>query len=165
MVLTHARSEAEQDRRIQDFNHRKEMAALLGRFTAVEQLLNDLRVNSLRARKPEVASSLSLKGRALDLSDEILQFLVTRQITPGYGQGGFGEGPFGGTDTNAEAYQNQTVAMFAGTFQSRVISIRDALAKQGLKDSQLDSEYKSPTNAFSIRTIAERIGALAEKLP
>ena len=46
-------------------------------------------------------------------SDEILQFLVTRQIMPGYGQGGYGEGPYGGTDTNAEAYQNQTVAMFA----------------------------------------------------
>jgi hypothetical protein len=80
-------------------------------------------------------------------------------------KGGFGEGGFGGTDTEAEAYQKQTVEMYAGAFQSRVIEIRDALAKQGLKDIQLDPEYKSPANAFSIRTIAERIGALAEKLP
>jgi hypothetical protein len=108
---------------------------------------------------------LSLKKRALDLSDELMQFLVNRQIAPGFGQGGFGEGGFGGTDTEAEAYQEQTVEMYAGAFQSRVIATRDALAKQGLKDIQLDSESKSPANAFSIRTIAEHIGALAEKLP
>jgi hypothetical protein len=164
-LLTHARNEAAQDRKVQDSLHKKEMASLVERFTAIEQLLTDLRTNAVRAHQPENTSSISLKKRALDLSDELLQFLVNRQIAPRYGQGGFGEGGFGGTDTEAEAYQKQTVEMYAGAFQTRVIAMRDAFAKHGLKDIQLDSEYKSPANAYSIRTIAERIGAVAEKLP
>ncbi len=149
-----------------DATHKKEMSDLTSHFAFIEQILNDQRINSMRSRNANQRSPSSLKTRALDLSNEMLQFLVNRQIAPsGYGQGGFGEGGFGGTATNDDAYQMETVAMFNATFQDRVSAIRDALAKQGLKDSRLDSEYKAPINAYSIRTIAERIGAVAEKLP
>jgi hypothetical protein len=163
IVLTHSRDEAVSDRRAQDVMHRNEMKELWGHFTFVEQTLGDLRVNN--ARGQSTLSPTSLKRRALDLSDEILQFLVNRQISPGYGQGGFGEGGFGGTATEDESYQKETVTMFSSAFQGRVTAIRDALAKQGLTDSRLDTEYANPVNAYSIRTIAERIGALAERLP
>jgi hypothetical protein len=164
-VLTHSRDEALWDRKAQDVLHKKEISEVLAHFTFVEQALNDLHINSIRARAQNSTSPLSLKRRVLDLSDEILQFLVNRQIAPGYGQGGFGEGGYGGTAVDDEAYQRQTVVMFTGAFQGRVTAIREALAKQGLTDRQLDAECQNPINAYSIRTIAERIGALAEKLP
>jgi hypothetical protein len=156
-VLAHSRKG-------QDASHEKEMANLLQHFSFVEQSLNDLRINAVRAQTVNVSSD-SLKKRTLGLSDEILHFLVNRQIAPGYGQGGYGEGGYGGTLTGDQQYQKETVAMYTGVFQPRVAAIHDALEKQGLRDSQLDSEFRNPVNAYSVRAIAERLGALAEKLP
>jgi hypothetical protein len=164
-VLTHGQHQATSDRKAQDEAHKQEMGNLLQHFGLVESLLTaESHVNALRSQNTNIVSSASLKSRSLDLSSEILQFLVNRQVAPGFGQGGFGEGGFGGTDTTTDAYQKQTAEMFTVTFQDRVTAIRDALAKQGLTDKQLDTEYQKPSNAYAIKTIAERIASLAEKL-
>jgi hypothetical protein len=55
--------------------------------------------------------------------------------------------------------------MFDASFAKRVSDIRDALKNEGLTDAELDAAYKSPLNSYSIRSIAERIGSLAERLP
>jgi hypothetical protein len=44
------------------------------------------------------------------------------------------------------------------------MATRDALAKQGLTSKQLDQDIHDPANAYSIRTIAQQIAALAEKI-
>jgi hypothetical protein len=164
-VLTHSQEQATSDRKAQDEEHKQEIGKLLQHFGFIESLLTaETHVNALKSQNTNAVSSASLKSRSLDLSGEILQFLVNRQVAPGFGQGGFGEGGFGGTDTNTDAYQRQTAEMFAVAFQTRVTAIRDALAKQGLTDKQLDAEYQKSSNAYAIKTIAERIAALAEKL-
>ena len=165
-VLTHSQEQTTRDRKAQDEAHKEEMGNLLQHFSLIESLLTaETHVNALKSQNTNTVSSASLKNRTLDLTGEILQFLVNRQISPGFGQGGYGEGGFGVTDTATNAYQKQTVEMFRATFQNRVTTIRDALAKQGLTDKELDAEYQNPGNAYSIKTIAERIVALAEKLP
>jgi hypothetical protein len=50
------------------------------------------------------------------------------------------------------------------TFTSEVKEIRDQFADISLRDSELDSIYKNPTNPIGIRRVAERIGVLAEKV-
>jgi hypothetical protein len=162
-VLSHNQQQSATDRQAQDLKHEQEITKLLTHFSTVENLLTtDIRINAMKSRNG--ASPSTLKNRALDLSDEILQFLVSRQVSPGYGQGGYGSGEFGGIDTSTEAYQKQTVEMFTATFLDRVTAIRDALAEQGLTDKQLDAEYRNPMNAYSIKTIAQQIASLAEKL-
>ncbi len=164
-VLTHSQNQATSDRKAQDEAHKQEIGNLLQHFGFVEDLLTaENYVNALKSQNMHTVSSTNLKNRSLDLSGEILQFLVNRQVTPGFGQGGYGEGGFGGTDTTTDAYQKQTAEIFTVTFQDRVTAIRDALARQGLTDKQLDGEYQKPGNAYAIKTIAERIAALSEKL-
>ncbi|MDR3575469.1 MAG: hypothetical protein P4L50_16535 [Anaerolineaceae bacterium] len=164
-VLTHNQDQAVSDRKAQDEVHKQEIGSLLQHFSFIEGLLTaENHVNALKVQNTNTVSPESLKSRSLDLSDKILQFLVNRQVAPGFGQGGFGEGGFGGTDTTTDTYQKQTIEMFTITFQNRVTAIRDALAKQGLTDKQLDTEYRTPGNVYAIKTIAERIAALAEKL-
>ncbi len=130
----------------------------------ISLLRSQIRVNAARERSANGADSSGLKTRAFALSGEILQFLVNRQVVPGFGQAGFGETPFGGIDTSTEAYQKQTVGMYNATFQDRVSAIREALAVQDLTDSQLDIERRNPANAYSVKEIAQRIAGLAEKL-
>ena len=164
-VLTHSQKQADIDRKTQDDAHQKEITKLLTHFTTVETLLtDDIKINSMRAHISSGPAEPALKSRALDLSDEILQFLVNRQVSPGYGQGGYGEGGFGGTDTSSDEYQKKTVEMYSATFRDRAVAIRDALAKQGLTSKELDGEISNPANAYSIRTIAQQISALAEKV-
>jgi hypothetical protein len=164
-VLTHSQYQATSDRKAQDEMHKQEIGNLLQHFGFVEGLLTaESHINALKSQNTNSVSSRSLKNRSLDLSGEILQFLVKRQAAPGFGQDGYGEGGIGGRDTTTDAYQKQTAEMFAVTFQARVTAIRDALARQGLTDKQLDTEYRKPGSAYSIETVAERIVALAEKL-
>jgi hypothetical protein len=50
-------------------------------------------------------------------------------------------------------------------FQTRVRDIREEFKQRGLTDERLEAEYANPTNTYSIRAIAERIVALAKRLP
>jgi hypothetical protein len=163
-VLRHSQKQAETDRNTQDEAHKQEITKLLTHFTTIETLLtDDIKINSIRRQSTGTATP-TLKSRALDLSDELLQFLVNRQVSPGYGQAGMGEGGFGGTDTSTDEYQKKTVEMYRAAFHDRVVAMRDALAKQGLTSDQLDQDIHDPANAYSIRTIAQQIAALAEKV-
>jgi hypothetical protein len=165
VVLTHNQEQSERDQQTRDEQHKREIANLLKHFSDVESLLtSENRVIAARARTGIEPPTPTLKMRALDLSQEILQFLVSRQVTPGYGEGGFGAGPYGGVNTADNAYQKQTGEIFAASFQNRVLAMRDAFAKQGLVDEQLNVEIRDPATAYSIRDIAERVSALAEKI-
>jgi hypothetical protein len=94
-----------------------------------------------------------------------LEFLIGREIPPGYGQGGFGEGPYGGKPTDTKNYDEETLRSYLDVFQSRVTEMHDELRKRELSDTKLEAEYPNPVNTYSIRTVAERIAALAKKLP
>jgi hypothetical protein len=94
-----------------------------------------------------------------------LQFLISREVPPGYGQGGFGEGPYGGKPTDTKTYDQETLSIFYNVFEPRVVAIHDDFKRKGISDKQLDDEYAQPVNTYSIRAIAERIAALAERLP
>ena len=50
-------------------------------------------------------------------------------------------------------------------FGARVISIWQKLEERGLIDKQLDEHYEHPRNPIDITIVAQRLGALAEKLP
>jgi hypothetical protein len=116
------------------------------------------------AMKVENLPEISLKKRASDLSAEILSFLVERQrneprppipMTREASDKYFSE---------VVAYLNQTMAVYAQQFTTRVMSIREGFLKQGIKDADLDEWYKNPTNTHGIEIIAGRIGILADML-
>src|ERR1039458_7229735 len=88
--------------------HKKEMEAIFGRFVKVDQDVIALQQNNQAQHASNPASSDTLRKRTLDLSNEILQFLVSREVPPGFGQGGFGEGPYGGKPSDTTAYDKQT---------------------------------------------------------
>jgi hypothetical protein len=122
---------------------------------------------SLRGKTDEAVRQLDGLERqkvAFDLCNEILQFLADRQTPVGYGQGGFGQGGFGGAIPTGEAYQKETMMLFARKFQNRITAMHDAFAKKGLHDTEFDREYLHPANGYSIKAIAAGIARLAKKL-
>ncbi len=150
------------DRGRQDTN----FATILDNFQEINRTLTAAFVAEGKVRVAEAAgvTAASLKHRALALSDEILRFLVNRQAheppllveaTPAVR-----------FDTAALVrYSGETRARYSQQFASKVIAARDELARQGLTDPELDSFYQDPTNPIGIRIVAERLGALAERLP
>jgi len=104
----------------------------------------------------------SLKHKAISLSDDILRFLVVRQA---------GEPPLPRPATwheDADAmtrYSGETRNVYSQKFGSKVIATYNMLSDAGLRDSELDRFYEHPTNPIGMRIVAERIGALAERLP
>jgi len=152
------------DRNAADAQHAEDLAVQARGFASLQTLLNQSQQATLAALRVQSLPVTSVKRRALDLSNEILQFLVSREIQPGYGQGGYGKVPYGGISKD-DAYQNETLKIFNASFGKRVVDIHDALQRERLTDPELDTEYKSPLNSYSIRSIAERIGSLAERLP
>jgi hypothetical protein len=152
------------DRKAANAQHTKELDEQGRRFSNLQTLLIQAQQSALAVMKVQNLPASSIKKRALDLSNEILQFLVSREVHPGFGQGSYGEEPYGGVATDA-TFQQDTVKIFNASFGKRVSDIHDALKGEGLTDSTLDAEYKSPLNSYSIRSIAEKIGSLAERLP
>ena len=94
----------------------------------------------------------------------MLQFLVSREIPPGYGQGGFGEEPYGGKPSDTKAYDKETLDDYFKLFEPRVTDIRADFKKRGIVDERLEAEYQNPINIYSVRAIAERIGTMAKRL-
>jgi hypothetical protein len=95
----------------------------------------------------------------------MLQFLMSREVPPGFGQGGYGEGPFGGKSDDTKAYDAETLQNYFTAFETRVRDIHGQFKQRGITDELLEAEYFNPINTYSIRAIAERIGTLAKRLP
>jgi len=146
--------------------HESQFKETMDHFSRVEALLlanvNAInRVTNIREQTqgPET-STQSLKRRAAELCRAILAFLVKQKIHPGFGQGGFGTGPYGGGAIDEKI----TMEMYKRDYESQVIALRSEFAKRGMLDSELDAEYLHPLNSYSIRSIAERFGALSDRL-
>lgn len=153
------------DREATDDQHKQEMRDIFGRFVKLDQDVLALHGNAATTAATRSLPADNLKREAIDLSNEILSFLISREAPPGYGQGGFGEGPFGGKPTDTKDYDAQTLRSFFDAFQIRVDRMHDNLKKRGLTDPEFDAEYSNTVNTYSIRSIAERIAALAKRLP
>lgn len=104
----------------------------------------------------------ALKQRAIRLSNEILEFVADRERS---------NPPLPRIETwerdvdISTRFSIETMSQFSTKFGARLIATRNELAEQGLTDRELDSLYTHPTNPIGIRIVAERLGALAEKLP
>lgn len=61
-------------------------------------------------------------------------------------------------------YLRETMTSFSEQFGSKVVAMRNRLATHGLVDKALDLYYDQPTNPTEIRVIAERIGALGQRV-
>jgi hypothetical protein len=147
--------------------HRQDMQDILSRFGGLHQDVVALESNVAASQATRYLPTDSLKRRALDLSNEILRFLISREVPPeGFGQGGYGEGPYGGSKpSDSKAYDSETISTFVYAFEPRVIAIHDEFKRKRLTDKVLEAEYVQPTNRYSIRAIAERIALLATRLP
>jgi hypothetical protein len=132
------------DRQETFLQHKRDMEEIFGRFGGLHQDVLALQSNVSATQQARSLPADSLKRRALDLSNEILQFLIGREVPPGYGQGGFGEGPFGGKPSDTKAYDQETLSIFYNVFQPRVLSIHDDFKRKGMSDQQLDAEYAQP---------------------
>jgi hypothetical protein len=62
-------------------------------------------------------------------------------------------------------FANQTVRLFEARFGREVRSQHDLFAVRGLRDRDLDSIYRRPTDEFQIHTIAKKMAHLANRLP
>lgn len=144
--------------------HTRDMEGLFGRFSNLDQTTAALLQNERTSRRMPADGDI-LKKQVLDLSNDMLQFLISREVPPGWGQGRYGEGPYGGKPTDTEAYDKETLDTYLRAFEPRVATIYETLRKRGLRDEQLSSEYSNPVNIYSVRNIAERLTSLAEKLP
>jgi hypothetical protein len=151
------------DRKETFAQHEKDMADIALRIANVDVDILAMQ-NNFRAQS-FIPHPDSLRTKTLSLSNEILRFLVSREIPPGFGQGGFGEGSFGGKPTDTKAYDQQTIEMYAAVFEPRVSEIVAQLKQRGVTDEELSKELSHPVNTYSIRDTAERLTALAEKLP
>ncbi|MEE9559077.1 MAG: hypothetical protein V3V94_06270 [Candidatus Brocadiales bacterium] len=102
-----------------------------------------------------------LKEQCSTLSNEILQFLNTRQQSkPNL--------PSPQDDWNEQInktirYEDETVTLFHQIFGPRVIVLYENLNELGFSDKKIDSLYEHPTNALGIRELGQRLGALAQK--
>jgi hypothetical protein len=153
------------ERKAIDEQHKRDMQDIFCQFVKLDQDVLAVHNNAPVTAATRSLPADNLKRQAIDLSNEILSFLISREAPPGYGQGGFGEGPFGGKPADTKDYDAQTMRSYFDAFQIRVDRMHDALKKRGLTDPEFDTEYSNTVNTYSIRTIAERIGELAKKLP
>jgi hypothetical protein len=80
-----------QDRRENNEQHTHDMEAIFTRFGGLHLDLVALQSNASATLQSRSLPDDSLKRQALDLSNEMLQFLVSREIPPGYGQGDLGK--------------------------------------------------------------------------
>src|ERR1700693_2024289 len=85
-AVKHEREETYEQRR-------HDMQDILSRFGGLHQDVVALQSNVAASKDARYLPTDSLKRRALDLSNEILRFLISREVPPeGFGQGGYGEG-------------------------------------------------------------------------
>ena len=144
------------------------MQDVFKRFTGIHLDIVGLQANIPTVQPPKapvgVAIADTLRRRALDLSDEMLRHLLSREVPPGYGQGGFEEGGYGGKSADAK-YDAETLQTYFSVFAPRVSEIHDDFKRRGLTDDKLEAEYPNDTNNYSIRAIAERLGVLARRFP
>jgi hypothetical protein len=147
--------------------HKEDMQEIVGRFTGLHQDVVALQSNLSATQQTRSLPADNLKRRAVDLSNEILRFLISREVPPeGYGQGGFGEGSVGGgKPSDIKAYDNETLSTFMNAFEPRVLAIHDEFKRKGLTNKEFEAEYAQPANRYSIRAIAEGIAALGSRLP
>jgi hypothetical protein len=104
----------------------------------------------------------SLKAKASLLSSQILRFLSDRTKS----EPSSPRPEYWNEDTEKIIeYFSETVNLFPLQFGARVIAIRNEFVEQDLQNKELDKFYEHPTNLIGMRIVAERIGALAERLP
>src|SRR5712692_1393281 len=103
--------------------HKQDMQEIVRRFGGLHQDMLALQSNVPATLQTRSLPADNLKRSALDLSNEILQFLISREIPPeGFGQGGYGEGPFGGgKPSDSKAYDTETISTFMNAFEPRVL--------------------------------------------
>ncbi len=147
---------------VEQNNHAIEIGKIFARFDdsqKTQMATNRIVVQLAESKAPPD----SLKNKALLLSKEILLFLGERQANE----------PESVVDRMLSwdrdfdkpiKYSQETMSIYSERFGARVNEMRNAFAREGLKDEQLDRFFEHPTNPTSIRIIGERIGALAEQL-
>jgi len=153
------------DRNGTDEQHKHDMQDILDRFVKLDQDVLALNSNAPVTAATRPLPTDNLKRQAIDLSNEVLSFLISREAPPGYGQVGYGEGLFGVKPADTKDYDAQTMRSYFDAFRIRVGRMHDELKKSGLTDPEFDTEYAHTVNIYSMWTVAERIAALAKKLP
>jgi hypothetical protein len=139
--------------------------SIMDNFSYVQKLLIDYKSAAERLARlspvPHVENErTSLKRQAAQLSHSILEFLVNQKVQPGYGQGGYGTSNYGGAATE----EKKVMELYRAHYESEVVRVRNEFAKRGITDPELDVEYQNPVNSYSLRLIAERLGALSDRL-
>ncbi|HEX5423442.1 MAG TPA: hypothetical protein VFW94_07830 [Candidatus Acidoferrales bacterium] len=160
LVLTEDHHETEAKEQAALYQHAQDMKGIFGRFARVDQEMSSLLHNERLVRRTDNP----LKERAFDLSSSILRFLIDRAAPPGYGQGGFGDTPFGDVSVDTEDYDRKTLERYSSVYKPQVATLYGILNERGLQDEQLRSENETPANLFSVKDIADRLSALANQL-
>jgi len=97
-----------------------------------------------------------------DLSHEILAYVSARARTaPPIPQAA---ATWDEDETHWVDFERETAAGYAQRFAARVRTTRALLTFRNLRDRDLDALYQRPANAFQIRMVGERLGALADRL-
>lgn len=116
-----------------------------------------------------------LKQRAQTLSKDLLEFAAERkrndpsyEIRDSLPVNASEEQRHGQWQRDAERglrYSMETNSQYDIKFGGKVLVVRNELAELGLRDKELDELWENPTNYFGMTIVANRISALAERLP
>jgi hypothetical protein len=173
-LLTEGRLALQQERRT--FQKVVDTQKDVNSLASVNDDLRQARLAQPRTTAQTAKKEDDLKTRALELSKEILEFLVLRRnADPQLGQEGARfTGAFDGPSPENDKippYMKQTLNLFAARFQKRIAEIHDELATWGLRDGSLDAVYKNPAQTIignsdaMIAQTADAIHKLALWLP
>lgn len=119
------------------------------------------------------ARPAGLKRRAHELSKRIFRFLSERAVHDPSKQlfspstirvGETTEQGFQRRQQDIVSYMHETMNLYDEQFAAEVVAMRDELKRNGLESPELDARYEHPTNPLGIRVVAERLGALADRL-
>lgn len=148
---------------IQWFKGKSKNAYLRVSVRGREWYSNEFTITAPSVGLGEGISLPNLKQVCQQLSQDMLQFLIDRQrlkpdLTPTRKQ-------WRKQSSDHTRHIQETVALYHQRFGARVVSLYEHLKERGYHDKQADRLYEHPTNELGIRELAQRLGALVERLP
>ena len=105
-------------------------------------------------------SNRQLRAQALSLSSDIVAFAEERnRLTPVEGKPNWDE-----YTRTLGRLTDETLALYMQRYALQVVKARREFARRGLSDDQLEKFYDRPRTPLAIRTVGERLEALARQL-
>jgi hypothetical protein len=112
-------------------------------------------------------SNKDLRQQSIELANNLFAFAGERIINdPIYNNiGEINHSKWNENVKNNIIYGTETINIYNKKYLNDVVRIRQEFLKRNLTDNDLDQFYVNPANPLGIRTVAERLSELTNRLP